>query len=301
MEVSILTKIVSLNIAYENEEILVVDKPAGLVVNRSQTIKEETLQDQLAKYFGLKEDDLGIGDRAGIVHRLDRETSGLLVVAKTQKAFDFLQKQFAARLVEKEYIALVHGLSKEEKGEVFAEIGRVGRFGKFGNVPGGRESSSKYLVIKKYKFDKKKFQDLFSSSSEPPVGWESRSLNSMSSRLRSNNKTVFSKSRLRYLLQNAQDYSLVRIFPKTGRTHQVRVHLKLLHHPVVSDLIYTQAKLLKFDLLWCPRLFLHASHLEFVHPSTKKPISFSSNLPNDLENAMLNLEVVNAERLTSKD
>ena len=82
------------NIIFENSQFLVINKPSGLVVNKSQTVKEETLQDQLSKYFGLGRNDLGLGGRAGIVHRLDRETSGLLLVAKTQKSFDFLQNQF---------------------------------------------------------------------------------------------------------------------------------------------------------------------------------------------------------------
>src|SRR3990170_6415133 len=97
-----------LEIVFEDSEILVVDKPAGLVVNRSETVKEETLQDLLSEYFNLGS-SLGIGDRAGIVHRLDRETSGLLIVAKTKIAFENLQDQFRERKVEKEYVCLAHG------------------------------------------------------------------------------------------------------------------------------------------------------------------------------------------------
>src|SRR3989344_965169 len=97
-----------LEIVFEDSEILIVDKLAGLVVNRSQTAKEETLQDQLSVYFNLG-NDLGVGDRAGIVHRLDRETSGLLIVAKTKIAFETLQDQFRERKVEKEYVCLAHG------------------------------------------------------------------------------------------------------------------------------------------------------------------------------------------------
>src|SRR4030042_5404723 len=112
-----------LKIIFKDDQILVVEKPTGLVVNRSETIREETLQDQLAFYFHLDK-SLGVGDRAGIVHRLDRETSGLLLVAKTQKAFDFLQRQFKERKVAKEYVALVHDFVKDKSGSVVSDIGR---------------------------------------------------------------------------------------------------------------------------------------------------------------------------------
>src|SRR3989344_2586017 len=119
-------------IIFEDEEILVVNKKAQVVVNKSQTFQEETLQDELGEYFGLKDGDLGIGERAGIVHRLDRETSGLILVAKTQKTFENLQAQFKNREVEKEYTALVHGHLREQAGIIEAKIERIGKFGKFG-------------------------------------------------------------------------------------------------------------------------------------------------------------------------
>src|SRR3989338_270989 len=144
-----LEELMLFKVIFEDEQILVVDKPAGLVVNRSETNRQETLQDQLVDYFKLGH-DLGIGDRAGIVHRLDRETSGVLVVAKTQKAFDFLQKQFKDRKIKKEYVALVHGFVKEKTGSVVGDIGRIGRFGKFGVVDEGRESRTDYEVQEYY-------------------------------------------------------------------------------------------------------------------------------------------------------
>ncbi len=254
----------SLEIIFENEQFLVVDKPSGLVVNRSETVREETLQDQLCEYFGLKESDLGIGERAGIVHRLDRETSGLLVVAKTNAAFEFIQKQFAQRKIQKEYIALVHGEIKLDQGMISSSVGRIGKFGKFGVNELGRESETGYKVAKKYKFDEKKFAQIIEGD--------------------------FTKSRINYLKKHAQDYSQLKVSPKTGRTHQIRVHLKSIGRPVVSDLIYTPAKLLKFDMLWCPRMFLHAAKLSFVDPATKRSVEFISDLPKDLKNAMLNLE-----------
>lgn len=263
---------------FEDEWVLVVDKPAGTVVNRSQTIKEETLQDQIAEYFHLG-NSLGIGDRAGIVHRLDRETSGLLVVAKTEGAFEDLQAQFKNRQVEKEYMALVHGTVTKDEGIIEGQIARIGSFGKFGVVDrrsDGREARTDFEVIDRYYFQDDKFEEILAKFS-----------------LRSNNNLVMTKSRLNYLKQNARDYSLLKIYPKTGRTHQVRVHLKSIGHPPVADLIYTPVKLIKFDLLWCSRLFLHASKLAFFHPKTQKSLEFVSDLPNELKRAFLNLATSN--------
>ncbi|MCR4324366.1 MAG: RluA family pseudouridine synthase [Candidatus Curtissbacteria bacterium] len=254
-----------MKIIYEDEQILVVDKPAGLVVNKSETVSEETLQDQLSDYFKLGE-GLGIGDRAGIVHRLDKETSGILVVAKTEKAFRFLQKQFKLRKVQKEYKALVHGHVGQNAGVVDAQIGRIGRFGKFGIVKEGRESQTEYVVGGKYNIKEAIFEKLTESEN---------------------------KNRKNYLKNHGRDYSLLSLFPRTGRTHQIRVHIKSLGHPVVSDTIYAPSKLLRFDLLWCPRLFLHAALLSFVHPSTKKGVDFKSDLPVDLKKTLENLKTDN--------
>ena len=295
-----------LQIIFEDSEILVLNKPAGLVVNRSQTIKEETLQDLLSEYFNLGP-SLGIGDRAGIVHRLDRETSGLLLVAKTQKAFENLQDQFKERKVEKEYVCLAHGQANQDLGVIEGDVGRIGKFGKFGIVRKGKESRTDFKVVENYQFKEAKFNQLLYFSSDSSADGESRSLSTSSSlsnlgvedlnsrqkgsRQSSNDNYFLSKSRINYLKKHATKYTLVALFPKTGRTHQIRVHIKSIGHPAVSDLIYTPKKLLKFDLLWCPRLFLHASSLRFIHPKTKKPVSFKSDLPNDLKGAILNLEI----------
>ena len=248
-----------LEIIFEDSEILVIDKPASLVVNRSQTIKEETLQDSLSKYFILRS-SLGIGERAGIVHRLDRETSGLLLVAKTQKAFENLQNQFRERKVEKEYVCLAHGEVNRDSGVIKGDIGRIGKFGKFGIVEGGRESRTEFKVVKKYEFKENKFDELLSDSQ--------------------------TKSRINYVIKQAKKYTLLNLFPKTGRTHQIRVHIKSIGHPAVSDLIYTPKKLLKFDFLWCPRLFLHASKIKFSHPASKGIVEFISDLPAELKDAL---------------
>lgn len=255
-----------MNIVFENDGVMVVDKPAGLVTNRSETVKEETLQDQLSLYFGLKSGDLGVGDRVGIVHRLDRETSGLLIVAKTQKTYEHLQSQFKNREVKKAYVALVHGFIKDDEGSVDVAITRIGKYGKFGVVKyrredSGKEASTDYKKIEKFRLKSLNFEKLIDGSG-------------------------FNRNRARYLTAQAMDYSLAEFYPKTGRTHQIRVHAKHIGHPIVSDKIYAPSKLLKFDLLWCSRLFLHAKKIVFLNPGTKKVLSFESELPEDLKSAL---------------
>ncbi len=258
-----------LKVVFEDEQILVVDKPAGLVVNRAETVKGPTLQDELFDYFKAslpKGSDPNIGGRAGIVHRLDRETSGLLLVAKTQKAFDFLQAQFKAREVKKEYTALVHGLIKGETGTIESRLTRI-KLGKFGiadrRSAEGREARTDFKVASYLQ------HNFFRGPT--PLGVEPLKL---------------TRARIRYLQIHAKSYTLLSVFPKTGRTHQLRVHLKSIGHPVVSDRLYAPRKLLAFDLSWCPRLFLHAQLLEFKHPKTSKAVKFTSPLPKELEEVL---------------
>ena len=258
----------NLEIIFENREILVFNKPAGLVVNRSQTVSVETLQDQIADYLGLSENDLGIGERAGIVHRLDRETSGLLLVAKTEKSFERLQEQFKSRKVEKEYVALVHGNIKDEKVEIVNKLIRIGKYGKFGvanNHQEGKDSESLVLKISNLQFSQLKFKNILE-------------------------KADFNKVRRRYLEKNATHYTLVSVFPKTGRTHQIRVHLKHFGNPVVADTIYAPSKLLSFDSYWCPRLFLHARSIKFIDPLNNKELYFTQEIPSELKLVLKNLE-----------
>lgn len=257
-------KVKSMDIVFEDKWLLVVNKPAGLVVNRSETNTKNTLQDDISEYFHL-ENALGIGDRAGIVHRLDRETSGLLIVAKTTAVFLNLQAQFKNREVAKVYIALVHGNIVQNEGVVDTPIIRIGKFGKFGVASlrqVGREAKTEFKVDSRYELP----EDYFIL-----------------------NGANVSKPRLNYLKVHAKKYTLLSVFPKTGRTHQIRVHLKSIGNPVVSDLIYGPGKLLKFDLVWCPRLFLHAANIQFTHPKTKKLVDFRADLPKDLKDAILNL------------
>lgn len=228
-------------VLYEDDFLYVVDKPAGIVVNRAETVKAETVHDWAEKR--IKNYELGIGDRegtdfynrAGIVHRLDKDTSGLLIIAKNPTVFSYLQAQFKERTITKKYLALVHGTVTPDEGEIKASVARLPwNRERFGILPGGREAVTSYKVLSRHK-------------------------------------------------GNFGSFSLLSVFPHTGRTHQIRVHLKYLGFPVVSDSLYGGRKTLRSDLVFCPRLFLHAVYLKFRHPQGGDWITVESKLPDELE------------------
>lgn len=236
-------------IIYEDSDILVLDKPAGVTVNRSDTTKgEETLQDWIEEELRFKNEDLRIDNdfykRSGIVHRLDKETSGIILVGKTQEAFLDLQRQFKEREVEKKYVALVHGKVTPAQGEINVPVGRTPWNRKrFGIVAGGREAETRYRVISNFKLP---------ITNEP--------------------------------------LTLLELYPKTGRTHQIRVHLKYLGHPIFSDSLYGGRKITRADRKILKRHFLHASEIYFFHPKTKERLTFKSPLPKDLEELLASIE-----------
>lgn len=242
-----------MQLIYEDDSILIVSKPAGQVVNRAETTRGgQTLQDELEGYLGIKRPEEGIGGRAGIVHRLDKETSGVLVIAKTEEAFVDLQAQFKSREVRKEYLALAHGsVPLTTGGKVGGKGGRIeapiGRNPKnrmrFAVVEGGRQASTLYHLLHYH-----------------TVKYHSE--------------------------REAEALSLLRVKLLTGRTHQIRVHLKHIGHPVVADPLYLSRKQLKKDRQWCPRIFLHSESLGFRHPETGAWVRFESELPEDLKNAL---------------
>lgn len=234
-----------MEIIHEDDSILVVSKPSGQVVNRAKTTRGmRTLQDELEKYFKIERPEDGIGGRAGIVHRLDKGTSGVLVVAKTEKAFKNLQAQFKQRKVKKEYLALAHGEIKDRQGRIEASIGRNPRNRmRFAVVEGGRRAVTEYETINYHP------------------------------------STI-----------NNEDLSYLRVKPLTGRTHQIRVHLKHIGHPIVSDPLYLSRKRLKADRKWCPRLFLHAESLGFKHPESGAWVRFEAALPEDLSEVLNHLQ-----------
>ena len=247
------------SIIFQDDDIIVVNKPAGITVNRSDTTKDEmTLQDWVERGQGdtnhpereLSEKTASeFSNRAGIVHRLDKETSGIILVAKTVEAFEELQRQFKERIVKKKYIALAHGEVKPAEGEIRVPVGRL-EFNRkrFGVVAGGREAVTKYRTIKNYEF-------------------------------RIKNKG------------GSEKLTLLELYPETGRTHQIRVHLKYLNHPIFADELYAGRKTARDDRRYLSRCFLHASEISFLHPRTHVQASFKSELPEDLSNFLSGLKV----------
>lgn len=229
-------------VIFEDDSILVLDKSAGWIVNDAETVgKTPVIQTWLAQNFKyqISNDKLL---RGGIVHRLDKETSGLLIIAKTKEAFENLQTQFKSREVKKVYTALVHGKLEPEEGVVNAPVGRLPwNRERFGILPGGRNAETAYKVMAYYQLQ-------------------------------------------------ASSYTLVELYPKTGRTHQIRIHLKYLGHPIVADEFYAGRKTSRADRKWCPRLFLHAGRISFSHPTSGEKVEFKSVLPNDLEKSLASLE-----------
>ncbi len=247
-----------INILYEDDDLLVIDKPAGITVNRAETTKNElTIQDWAAEKIGIADQEIKINkdleydpaqefiNRGGVVHRLDKETSGILLLAKNPKAFEALQKQFKDREVKKVYQALAHGKVPRE-GEINVPVGRLPWNRKqFGILPGGRESKTTFKVLHQYQDQK-----------------------------------------------NKEILSLVELYPQSGRTHQLRVHLKYIGHPIFSDFLYAGRKTARNDRNILPRVFLHAAKITFNHPATGKSMSFESPLPQNLRELLEKLTEV---------
>lgn len=226
-------EVVEPRIIFEDSSMLVIDKPAGMVVNDSASATGITIQ----RWFGIGGEG-EFGKKGGIVHRLDKDTSGVMVLAKTEEAYEKLKKQFLERKTAKTYLALVHGKPGQSKGVVSMPIDR-------------------HPVIKT------KFAISDNLSRTAITHWSVK--------------------------QGWPDYSLLELRPMTGRTHQLRVHLLHLGHPIVSDPIYGFKKQLQEDLAWCPRLFLHAERLEFSHPGSGERLTFLSQLPSELEAVLRSL------------
>lgn len=229
-------------IIFEDNDLLVVNKPAGIVVNRSETQKDNyTLQDWVEENIELDssnaESNPDFIDRSGIVHRLDKETSGLIIIAKNPTAFKRMQKRFKSRDVKKKYMAFCYGdFSKLGDSEIIvdAPIARnPDRRQKFAVVEEGKSAITKFELVKVFKHDE-------------------------------------------------EQLSLVGCFPETGRTHQIRVHLTALGFPVVGDKLYSGRKRSKKYGDKFERQYLHACELEFEHPITNEEIKLDVPLPEDM-------------------
>jgi len=225
--ISLAPEAIPLKVLYEDKDVIVIDKPAGLLVHPAAGQKSGTLVNAiLARCPDLGEIKGSI--RPGIVHRLDKDTSGLMMVAKNDAAHASLSRQIKQRSIKKGYIALVLGQLAPECGAIEAPIGRHPKDRKrMAVVSGGREAKTEYRVIK-------------------------------------------------YL----DDCTLLEVMPETGRTHQIRVHLSAIGHPVFGDHIYGK----RSPIL--ERQFLHAHKLGFRLPSTGEFVEFTSELPPELQEVL---------------
>lgn len=238
---------ISFKIVYEDDDVIVVDKEAGMVVHPGSGNPNGTLVNAVAWHLKQQDPDINETDlaRFGLVHRIDKNTTGLLVMAKTPKAMSDLAKQFFNHTVHRRYVALVWGDFEEEEGTVHANVGRHLRFRKlFTTYPEGdhgKDAITHYKVLERFNY-----------------------------------------------------VTLVECRLETGRTHQIRVHMQSIGHPLFNDEFYGGDKIVKGTVFTkykqfvencfalCPRHALHAQQLGFIHPVTRKQMYFESPLPEDM-------------------
>ena len=247
---------IPLDVVYEDDDLAIINKPAGMMVHAGAGATDDqrnrgTLVNALLHHFATLS---GVGGetRPGIVHRLDKETSGLIIVAKNDDAHRKLAAQFAKREVKKTYIALVHGWPKKDGATISASISRdpVRRIRMTTRGSGGREAVSHYTVVQRF-------------------------------------ESAFGK------------FALVEVKIDTGRTHQIRVHMASLGHPVVGDALYGAPSEMRARrgratdegaAVSLSRNFLHAAQLELTHPRTGEKIALKSPIPAELETFLVTVE-----------
>ncbi len=244
----IIAEEVPLQIVFEDDDILIIDKPPGLVVHPASGNYSGTVINGIAWRIQQANPEVPAGNlpRFGLVHRIDKNTSGLLVLAKNEKSLTSLAKQFFDQSVKRQYVALVWGDFKDQTGTVKAHIGRHKRFRKiFDAYPDGeqgKEATTHYKVLERFGY-----------------------------------------------------VSLIQCELETGRTHQIRVHMQHIGHPLFNDVTYGGDKIVKGTVFTkykqfvencfaiCPRQALHARTLGFIHPVTRKEVLFESELPEDMK------------------
>jgi len=235
-----------LRIYYEDDQLAVIEKPAGMVVHPGAATGNDTIVHGLLFHFK-NLSRVGGQARPGIVHRLDKWTSGLLIVAKDDWTHAQLSRAFQERSVQKTYIALVHGRMPEQAAEIALSIGRHTKIRtRMATHPDGRKALSSYRVL----------QEMGGTSGRPEVRGR----------------------------QAADLYTLLEVRIMTGRTHQIRVHLSAIGHPVVGDDVYSEVRYKEFAKQYGPpgRYFLHAAALQFTHPKSGSVLKFESPLPKEL-------------------
>jgi len=234
---------IPLDVVYEDDVLAVINKPAGMVVHPGAGVQSGTLANAIAYHFDLENSGDGPAtaarqSRIGIVHRLDKDTSGLIVVAKNDEVHEALSEQFRERLVYKSYVALVHGATEQNSGKIDAAIGR-NKHNRLRMKVAGHGRSALTL-------------------------WKVR--------------------------QRFTKFTLLDVEIKTGRTHQIRVHMGYINYPVVGDEIYNEGRdntiadiTVRNAVVTMRRFFLHAEKLSFTHPKTGERMEFTQDLPPELE------------------
>jgi 23S rRNA pseudouridine1911/1915/1917 synthase len=232
-----------LEILYEDPSLLVLNKPAGLVVHPAPGHWSGTLVNALLHHFNASEgmlSSIGGKERPGLVHRLDKETSGVMVVAKTDQAHRALAAQFKHHTITRQYEAIVWGSMKRAEGRIDLAIGRDTK-------------------------QRKKFSARTARPKESATGY-------------------------RVMERIGKLATRVLLLPLTGRTHQIRVHLASLGHPVLGDPTYGGRKVRELEGVPIPRVMLHARTLGFAHPATGTRLEFTSPLPSDMDGVIYALQ-----------
>lgn len=229
---------IAIEIVYEDEFLAVINKPAGMVVHPGAGVSGGTLANAVAHHFKLQTADSKFENRVGIVHRLDKDTSGLLVVAKTEEIHERLSEQFREREVFKSYVALVHGAMESKEGTI-----------------------------------------------DQPIAREKHNRTKMAIRAHGRKALSLWKVRKRF-----EKFTLLNVEIKTGRTHQIRVHLMSINHPVVGDETYNGGRdktvkdlIVRQAIADLNRFFLHAERLSFTHPQTSERLEFYLPMPEELK------------------
>ncbi len=231
-ELNVEAQDIPLDIVYEDKDVIVINKPQGMVVHPASGVYKDTLVNALLYHCKDLSSINGV-KRPGIVHRLDKDTSGLIMVAKNDNAHNFLAEQLKDKTASRVYVALVHGKVKVKKGIINAPIGRDPKSRvKMAVVKDGKEAITEFSVLKYY-----------------------------------------------------HDFTLIECHLKTGRTHQIRVHMSYIGYPLVGDPLYGPRKLKYGD-----KQYLHAKELSFIHPTTKERVTFKTDLPEYFQNFLNKIE-----------
>ena len=231
-ETKVEAKKMDLDIVYEDDDIMIINKPSGVVVHPGNGNYDNTLVNGLMYYA----DNLSDGYeeyRPGIVHRIDKDTSGLIIIAKNNKSQEILGEYFKEHSIKREYIALIHGILDSDSVLIDAPIGRD-------------ESSRKMMKVTS-----------------------------------KNSKSAITHVKV---LKRYKNFTLVKCRLETGRTHQIRVHMKYINHPIFNDPIYSKDKATEFGQ------YLHSYSMEFNHPITNKKMYFECPLPKEFQDTLDSLE-----------